>query len=123
MRAALHGSGWPSPLLESLAGVGAGRFFDSTGGVLASWVICGANADRTQGFTVATTDTGALTGDGLAVELAREPAPVGLTFAATIGSFESPDWVITRCVPPTRTVTAKLPGQPSDCFEPEVTEK
>ena len=37
VRAALRGSGWPSPMLESLAG--AGRFFDSTGGVLASLVI------------------------------------------------------------------------------------
>ena len=69
MRAALRGSGWPSPMLESLAGVGAGRFFDSTGGVLASLVICGAGADPTQGLTVATT-TGAPAGDGLAVELA-----------------------------------------------------
>mmetsp|Transcript_31494 Transcript_31494/g.100702 ORF Transcript_31494/g.100702 Transcript_31494/m.100702 type:complete len:217 (-) Transcript_31494:34-684(-) len=29
VRAALHGSGWPSPLLESLAGVGGGRFSKS----------------------------------------------------------------------------------------------
>ena len=70
MRAALRGSGWPSPMLESLAGVDAGRFFDSTGGVLASLVICGAGADPTQGLTVETTATGAPAGDGLAVELA-----------------------------------------------------
>ena len=59
-------------MLELLAGVGAGRFFDSTGGVLllASLVICGAGADPTQGLTVATTATGAPAGDGLAVELA-----------------------------------------------------